>query len=333
MKILLLKADNSGCGFYRISEPARAVVMAGSSDVHLVIDDGLDGEYHNGTLKKVRTDADVVVFQRPLQRHLLDAIRVLKEQGVRTVVELDDDLERVPQSNTAYMAVHPITSPDANWNVLKACCREADSMVVSTPALARYKPGKAVVVRNRVPGWAMDIDHVGGKGVGWSGSVVSHWDDLQTVGSALMTTQLHVVGDAEGVKNAMLLAKEPTGTGWFDSIPEYYEHLATLDVGIAPLARNTFNEGKSYLKIMEMSSVGVPWVASSSSEYQAFQQMMGAGYLARKPRDWKRYIDTLMGDEALRIEVGQALRYWIEKRHLVENAADEWLDAWTTPLH
>lgn len=333
MKILLLKADNSGCGFYRISEPARAVVAVGTGDVNIEIDDGLDVEYHNDVLKKVRTDADVVVFQRPMQRHLLNAIRILKEQGVRVVVELDDDLERVPPTNTAYMSVHPTSSPDANWRILKECCREADWMVVSTPALERYKPGKATVVRNRVPGWAMDIDHVGGKGVGWSGSVVSHWDDLLTVGSSLMTSKFHVVGIAEGVQKALMLTDPPTESGWSDAIPDYYEALAQLDVGIAPLAGTTFNDAKSYLKIMEMSAVGVPWVAGPSAEYQVFYEMSGGGFIAKKPRDWRRFVDTLMENDVLRLEMSEWLRDHIRSRHLVEDAADEWLDAWTRPLH
>ena len=331
VKVLVLQADHAGCGFYRAVEPARVVREAGLADV--VVDDGLDVEYHNDTLAVVRTDADVVVFQRPLQAHLLDALRVLKRQGVKVVVELDDDIERITPSNAAYHYVHPKFSPDENWQHLRDCCREADAVVVSTPALMRYAPqGRGTVVRNTIPRSTLEIQHVGGKGVGWSGTMRSHRDDLHVVGGSLQDVQMHIIGERDGVAEELRLTTAPTETGWMDSVPAYHTHLATLDVGIAPLAENAFNRAKSYIKVLEYSALGIPWIASPLDEYVLFQKMTGLGFLAKKPRDWRRHVESLMSDDDLRAEIGASLREKVRERHVLEDSAQEWYDAWTLPL-
>jgi len=310
-------------------------------------------------------DSDVLVLQRPLTRQLVEVIGAARAAGIVVVVEVDDDFQTIDPANIAWRTVDPALSPDRNWHHLRDACSLADLVVVATPALAaRYgRHGRVRVVPNYVPRSYLYVTRTPVEGrpvrVGWSGSVDTHPRDLQVtrgavarvlgqhglkfhlIGSGRVPLRHHLTGvpvvdpagkpvettDMRIVDNLGL----PDGstfahTGGWLHIEQYPRGVAELDVGIVPLASGPFNEAKSWLKGLEYAALGVAFVATPTGPYRALAAL-GAGQLATKRREWERELDRLVVDADWRLE-RQAAGRDVARGLVVEDHADEWLDAW-----
>lgn len=87
-----------------------------------------------------------------------------------------------------------------------------------------------------------------------------------------------------------------------------------------------FVSHNSWLKPLEMSALGIPWVASPRAEYVRLHKM-GAGVLADNGRRWYRELRRLVDNEALRAERAEAGRAVAEGLRLTGNEW-RWLEAW-----
>jgi hypothetical protein len=340
MKVYVFPADVTGCGYYRLIWPAEALQAQGHNVVVV------DPKQRNAMLKgavnannelvdvRVPSDADVVVLQRITHRHLVNAVKIMRAKGVAVVIDIDDDLAAIHPANPAFLAMHPKNGvhPDHNWKNTQLACENATYVIVSTDALLkRYAPhGRGVVLRNCVPERYLEIDHVDSPVIGWGGSVHSHPDDLQTVGPAIdqlmSETQFRVVGPGDQVRNVLRLSRDPEVTGVCAIADEWPRTLAQLGIGIAPLADTRFNAGKSHLKPLEYSALGVPWVASPRAEYKRLHEQ-GIGLLADKPRQWVSQLRKLVRDPVLRTEMSVAGREAAAKM-TIESNAWRWLEVW-----
>lgn len=356
-RVLAYPADRGGCGFYRLIAPCRTLIAQGAP-VDFVVDDDPPEmqlqarwrEHPDGraeVIDVVAPDADVVVFQRPLTAKFRQVIPMLQAKGVRVVVEIDDDFEHISPRNISWKAVQPHLSPGRHRVHLREACELADLVTVSTPALAAVygRHGRVVVLPNRVPAEYLRIrreprDATEGLFVGWSGSIDTHPDDLQVTGNgvarAIRATgaRMAVVGTGKGVAKALGLADPVLSSGW-RRLKEYPEAVAQFDVGIVPLESSPFNEAKSWLKGLEMASVGVPFVASPTAQYRALAEH-GAGLIAESPRQWEGLVKRLLRDEGWREEVAASGRRAAEAM-TVERHAERWLEAWgsvvNAPVH
>ncbi|MHB8742583.1 MAG: glycosyltransferase [Sulfuricaulis sp.] len=72
--------------------------------------------------------------------------------------------------------------------------------------------------------------------------------------------------------------------------------ILAFDVGLAPLVRNPFNEGKSCLKGMEYNAAGIPVLASPTEDYRRWVEDGVNGFLCQRPRDFVARLDELYGD-------------------------------------
>lgn len=350
MKVVVHPADRAGgCGMYRLTFPSRVLIDAGH-DVELAY----DAEYRCVWQPSAwgdrivgiegRVDADVVVLQRPMHRNRVELIDQLQAQGVAVVVEVDDDFHAIHRKNPAWLATNPLEDADRNRDWLKKACARADLVTVSTPTLAsRYgSHGRVAVLPNCVPeayttlepGAYTDtyLERPEGLLVGWTGSIVTHPDDLEATGGgaaeAIRATgaKFHVVGTGKGVKDALELDDEPTSTGWLP-IEAYPEAMLAFDVGIVPLAAHNFNEAKSWLKGLEMASLGVPFVASPTGEYRKLSDA-GIGWIAQSPAEWRFLVEQLIRDRPHREALALAWRAQVAADHTYERNAWKWWAAW-----
>jgi hypothetical protein len=289
-----------------------------------------------------RPDADVVVLQRPCKRELADAVPHLQDRGVAVVVDIDDDLQTIAADNPAFTDFHPRLHPDRNWTHLARACAAADLVTVSTPALAeRYgRHGRVAILPNYVPRAYCEIPRpVAAQAsplCGWTGTPRTHGGDLAQVGTSLgraltdTGARFLAIGSAE----TLLALGIPPGAGaWVDWRPirdGYPELVASLDVGIAPLAPTRFNQAKSWLKPLELAALGVACVVSPSDEYLRLH-VHGVGEVARKPKDWSRLLRLLLSDRGYREELSGRGRD-AARRLTYEIHAIRWWQAWRTAL-
>jgi hypothetical protein len=342
VKVVVYPSDRYGCGHFRMIWPGRTLAEAGhdvtvtepgNRHVRLV----MEGD----TVRDVLVDdgVDVVVMQRTTHAYMAQAVAVMRSKGVAVVVDVDDDLSCIHPSNPAWATHHPGNEGKRlhgqvhrhSWRNLAAACRDATLVTMSTPALldvyARH--GRGVVLPNYLPDVYYGLPRQDSDVIGWPGSYHSHPNDPEVIGGAVARlvdegAQFVMRGDSSGAGRAFGLAADPTGGGV--PIEEWPRAVASLGVGIAPLADTKFNRSKSWLKPLEMSAVGVPWVASPRAEYQRLHRL-GAGVLADRPRAWHRELKRLRESRALRQELSEAGRQVADGLRLRDNAW-RWAEAW-----
>lgn len=342
MKVVVFPADRYGCGSFRMQWPGDACAAAGH-DVTVVAQDRrtvrlvMEGD----TVRDVLVDADVVVLQRVTHAYMAQAVGVMRAKGITVVVDVDDDLSSIHPSNPAWAMHHPsnegkrMTGGQVNrhsWRNLALACRDASLVTVSTPALldvyARH--GRGHVLPNYLPEHYYGLPRVDSDVIGWPGSFHSHPNDPEAVGGAVARlvdegAEFVMRGDSSGAGKAFGLGEDPPGGGV--PIEEWPAAVASLGIGIAPLADTKFNAAKSWLKAAELSACGVPWVASPRAEYKRLHAM-GAGVLADRPRAWYRELKRLHGSAALRQELSLAGRAVAEQLRLRDHAW-RWQEAWS----
>lgn len=347
-RIAVWPADDGGCGHYRITWPAQALITQGANlDLRLPGDgSGLEGLHMEqdgiDRLVDIATppDFDVLVIQRPLDAVRADLVTVLQRYGVRVVVEIDDCFETIHPGNSSWRSTHPVHSPGRNRAHLRRACRAADLVTVTTPMLAhRYgRHGRVVVIPNHVPARYLQVDRSGeplALTVGWTGSTTTHPTDLQVTRGAVARVcrergvWFQVVGTGVGVREALGLDLEPIASGWLP-LEEYPHAMAEHGIGVVPLDDIAFNHAKSALKMMEYAAVGVPVVASPTAD-NVRMHAEGIGLLAAKPKHWHAHLRRLLDSPDLRDEIAgqgrEAMARWT-----IEGNTDRWWDAWTSCL-
>lgn len=349
IKVVSLRADNSGCSFYRIKEPARVINESGS-EFSVTVDTGIDvvalrdAETQMTTVTEVKTDADLIVIQRPLNQYFTSMIRQAQKQGIVCIVELDDDFENVHRKNTVWSNMQPDLHPHSNYKWVHQSCDIADWVTVSTPGLLRYAPhGRASIVRNYLPASAVSTHELqaaqGPVRVGWTGTTQTHPTDLQVVGAGVNQalrdsgSSLAIVGDGKGVRDALHVAKSipMTTSGWVPN-DEYFDALmGSMDIGLVPLEDNLFNRSKSSIKGLEYAACGIPFVASPQLEYRRLS-WRGIGETAATPSDWRLLTTRLIKHDDRRLTVAAAYRELVRKHYVLEDHVEEWLTAWRSAM-
>lgn len=340
MIVYVYPADTHGCGHYRMIWPGLAAKALGH-DVRVIppnnrTDAQISGDFDQRTGRlveaRVPSDADVIVMQRVTLAPMVEIIRRLRERGhPAVVVDMDDNLNSIDPANPAFLALHPQYGNPAHTAAnAQTACDLATMVTVSTPALLPVyaKHGRGVVLENRVPKGFLDIPHEDSPVIGWAGSTHSHPNDLQQVGFAvarlLREGQSYFgIGHPTGLRVGLGLDHDPPATGDVDH-PRWPFEVTRIGVGIAPLDDTIFNAGKSWLKPLEYSAVGVPWVASPRAEYARFHRGHNVGFLARNPKDWYRHLKRLCTDPGLRAEQSAAGRAAAAQNTYEDHAATWW---------
>jgi hypothetical protein len=359
VKITVYPADSSGCGAFRLIWAAEELKRQGHDidlrtpehrDIRLKIA-GRRTEKDACTEDVLDLDTDVAVFQRTTHQFMAQAIPIMRKKGIAVVVDVDDDLTSIHPSNPAYNGYHPKyqwrIDPKTrefsrnSWHNLVAATREATVVTVSTPALLEIyaRQGQGRVIFNHLPEYYYGIDHVDSDRIGWPASLASHPDDPSAMGGAMarlcgQPDEFQVIGDPTGCGYVFGLVTDPAGHDLPISLEEWPVAVAGLGIGVAPLADTRFNRCKSWLKPLEMSALGVPWVASPRAEYtRLYKQGLKEGYvigaLADTPRRWHQELKRLKDSPDLRAERAGAARAVAQKYRLEPNAW-RWLECWAT---
>lgn len=347
MRVAVYPADRWGCGAHRLIWPAEAlrrqghdVTIVSTKDRHVEMT--IDNRVDRVVSVKVPDDVDVVVLQRVTHRYLAQAVTVLRQQGITVVVDVDDDLATIDPRNPAWEALHPRADERRvgknvglhTWSNLGAACRDASLVTATTPALIeRYGHGHGVVLPNYLAEHYYDVPHEDSDLLGWPASLRSHPADPAVVGTAVAQLvnrgfRFHVASVAEGVGRAFALSGDDVVSRVESSVAlhDWPAEVARLGVGIAPLADTRFNAAKSWLKPLEMSAVGVPWVGSPRADYTRLHRL-GCGVLVERPKDWFRVLRSLLTDQKRRSELSDAGRAVAATLRL-EDHAWRWWEAW-----
>ncbi|MCU1716483.1 glycosyltransferase [Pseudomonas sp. 5P_3.1_Bac2] len=322
--VLAHPADPHGCGNYRIILPFNAQKEAGL----------IDGMLSPGLLQVIdleRYDPDVIVLQRQIGDERLEAMRRIKKfSRAFKVYELDDYLPNLPMKS-----MHREHMPKDVLKSLRKGLGFVDRFVVSTERLADAFSGlheQIQVVENRLaPQWWQGLTSKRGRGrkprVGWAGGG-SHTGDLELIADVVKA----LANEVEWVFFGMCPAKLRPYVYEFHAgvdIAQYPAALASmdLDLALAPVEQNLFNECKSNLRLLEYGVCGFPVICS---DLVCYKGDLPVTRVKNRFKDWVDAIRAHISDLDASAKLGDELRARVHKDWMLDEAnAKAWMQAWS----
>lgn len=323
--VLAHPADTMGCGHYRVMQPFNALREAGIVDGALSV-----GLMHVVDLERYNPDA--VVLQRQIGEERLEAMRRMKAfSKAFKVYELDDYLPNLPTKS-----IHRQHMPKDIVRSLRRGLSYVDRFVVSTDVMAEAFAdfhSDIRIVKNRLdPRWWRGMPTSARRTsmkprVGWAGGS-SHTGDLDLVADVIK----ELANEVEWVFFGMCPDKlKPYIHEYHEgvAIERYARKLASLDLdlAIAPVEQNLFNECKSNLRLLEYGACGFPVVCSDVRCYEDGQ--LPVTRVKNRFRDWVEAIRAHIYDLDAAAQAGDVLRAEVLASWMLEDKnLQAWREAW-----
>jgi glycosyltransferase involved in cell wall biosynthesis len=301
-KLIMLTADDQGCGLWRMRLPASCwknedlPFIVSLSDIAITYEELLG--------------YDIIVVQRLTDYNQWKVLNALKKAGKKIVYELDDDIFSVEPTNPAYI----LCGRDDVRHTVRSCLDIADRVIVTTLELAAALnvTEKAIVYPNSI---SMDMfsplretppDRP--PRLFWAGSS-THTEDFYMVLMPLLQLmrkheKLEIVvlgGIPKSLTNVLEEEKEQlvrrVSLQPFMRPELYLQALKggiNADVGLIPLRDCKFNQSKSVVKALEYTMAGLPVVASNVAPYNlVYKHDVNILFCANK-NEWITNIERLL---------------------------------------
>jgi glycosyltransferase involved in cell wall biosynthesis len=265
---------------------------------------------------------DVVCLQKAVMTaYLRGTEELLRQLAKKVVYDIDDAVHLSPP--------HPLGAPwscledrgqiqklIASSDLVLAGNRWLESEATGLGARAVYFPTVVDTSRFR-PATESSADFR----VGW-------------MGSPSTTASLGGISEAFDVLQAgelLLAGADPKQVNWPQArvIPWRYDTevqlLQQFNVGLMPLPRDTWTQGKCALKALLYMACGVPCIATPFGAALDIIDHGRNGWLANSPREWRDGLEALR-DPELRQRLGAAARATVEERFSLGVAAPRLAD-------
>jgi O-antigen biosynthesis protein len=321
-RLLCVTADADRSSHYRVRQPFLS--MQGAS-----IAEGTIANRPFTPISMQRFGADAIVLQRQLTGEQLEVMRGYKAfSSAFKVYDIDDYLSLAPSD-----ALNEAT-PEDMQKALRSAASLVDRLVVPTDRLAEqfadlHKDIRVVPSRLPIHGWEhVRSERRAGKRprIGWSGDA-SHRGNLEMIAQVVR----ELTNDVEWVfLGACPDALCPHIHEFHEGVPaaNYPKKLASLnlDLALAPLEENLFNECKSDIHLLEYGACGFPIVCSDIASYR---NALPVTRVKNRDNDWLEAIRMHLDDLDATEKMGDALRDAVRKDWmLTEDKLLMWRDAW-----
>ncbi|UTH76710.1 glycosyltransferase [Chromobacterium sp. IIBBL 290-4] len=315
-----------GSGEYRLSQPLQVLQEKGK----------LDGEIHQPSagiptvVELARQAPDALLLHTGISDYIYETMDAYRRYipDLRIVFGLDDLVGGVPEKSSLYdhWSRHYPDAKQRLRRVLKLC----DAAVVSTQPLADFiqkMVGEVAVVPNRLRrsiwGELKSERRLGDKPrVGWVGAG-QHRGDLELIHEVIRATRKEV----DWVFMGMCLPQFRPYVAEVHHAVTFADYAAkvaslNLDLAVAPLEINPFNEAKSNLRLLEYGVLGWPVVCTDIYPYQT-----NNAPVCRVPNRAEAWIEAIRARandwDALERE-GDALRGWFNQHYWLEDHYEDW---------
>ncbi|VEB45135.1 N-glycosyltransferase [Chromobacterium violaceum] len=315
-----------GSGEYRLSQPLSVLQEKGK----------LDGEIHQPdegiptVVELARQAPNTILLHTGISDYIYETMDAYRKfiPDLRIVFGLDDLVGGVPEKSSLYdhWSRHYPDAKQRLRRVLKLC----DAAVVSTQPLADFiqnMVGEVTVAPNRLRktiwGDLKSQRRVGAKPrVGWVGAS-QHRGDLELIYEVLKATHKEV----DWVFMGMCLPQfRPFVAEMHHGVPfaDYAAKVATLnlDLAVAPLEINPFNEAKSNLRLLEYGVLGWPVVCTDIYPYQTNNAPVCR--VPNRAEAWIEAIRARVHDLDALAKEGDALKAWFDRDYWLEEHYEEW---------
>ena len=238
-------------------------------------------------------------------------------------------MNQVPEKSSAYRSIKG-GFRDAKPRIRRALSN-CDRVIVSTEPLAKYCHGMIddiKIVPNSLEtdvwlGLESKRQQSNKLRVGWAGAL-QHQGDLEMIAEVVKQTASEVdwifMGMCpESIKPYIKEFQESV------DISDYPKVLAglNLDLAIAPLEDNSFNEAKSNLRILEYGILGWPVICSDVYPYRSAPVTC----VENTSESWLAAIVQAINSPDNLPNQGDTLCQWVTTNYLLEDNLDRWLEA------
>lgn len=338
-RVLGLRADKSGCGFYRIEQPLRQLRMSGTK---VWIDD----------FPEDVDSANIIVCQRTHRKNVIEFVKNIQQarelygRNVKIVYELDDDLWNISDDNPASGYYRRKDVQDGITEMMGLI----DAATVSTNHLAsvigEYTSAPVFIIPNHVPNRLFNLLDLKGevrskRGLTllWSGSN-THEEDISVCVSSVTEylignqhSSLIFVGTDYSHLFPDNVRRQITYVGGRKTVGEYHSFLASLagdvDVVLAPLAVNEFNRSKSEIRLLEAGALGIPVIATEFGPYgpSTFPEAL----FVQPGGDWVEPLKALESAK-LRFTMTQRSKQWVHDNRRASLLPDLYREVYSSIL-
>ncbi len=313
------------CGTLRLYYPLQSLLKNHHLKGKLI----LEPDINSGKVEFPMGPQETVVMQR-IPTLIEPKLKLAKSHGTRIVHDLDDLLWKIPVDNHNSKV---ITQP--MLGCLFRAVEQADCVTVSTLPLQQaldlrgisswilpncllkeqwesFSPRRRTGIRPRV---------------GWVGQSGVHQADVAILSPVMEILGLEVewvfLGEFPNVRPGIQFEVETHAMVPLQQFPEKLASL-NLDLALAPLAINEFNEAKSDLRILQYGILGYPVVATDIFPYQAAPVTR----VANDPNSWVKAIrDHIYNPESSKTQ-GDSLRQWVLANRMFEQWGSQYQSAW-----
>jgi glycosyltransferase involved in cell wall biosynthesis len=310
MRIAFVSEPESPNAWYRSIGPMVALMRCHGHEIRQVVKPG------DRWLVELVNGCDVLHVHRKHDERALKLIRHAKESGMAVVWDNDDDFSAVPKGTAAYKRFGGVAGERVQV-ALRRIVGLAD--VVTTPsariaALYRELGAPDVrVIENYVRDEALQVPpRANGAGltIGWLAGIEHHLDvERLPIGDAVARllaahpdVRVVTIGAGLGVRHERY--EHVRQVDFFDLLG----HMASWDVGIAPLADIPLNRARSNVKVKEYAALGMPWLASPVGPYAGLGEKQG-GLLV--PDDgWHEALERIVVKDRERRKLAKRARRW-----------------------
>lgn len=321
--VYALPVDQDGAGHYRVIQPANEAHIEGLTRSRI-------GAGYPFPAMMAKIETDVVFCQKQLEDRQADILQNYRRLlNCKIVMDFDDNLTKVSDKNIHKKTLH---------KDMKARLRRMGTMVdritVSTePLVAEFKHyhDDVRMIPNALKRsqWEHLKSHRRTSNkprVGWAGGV-SHQGDLEIVRDVIrsLADEVDWVFLGMWLRDTVPFVREHHDGAKFDLYPAKLASL-NLDLAIAPLEINHFNECKSHLKLLEYGVLGIPVIATDIVPYQSGFPMT---LVKNRHQEWVKSIREHINDLDVTAQRGDALRKHILDNWMLDKQLPTWLSAWS----
>jgi glycosyltransferase involved in cell wall biosynthesis len=277
----------------------------------------------------IRALPDTLVLQHSVDDAQLSLIEQYKKAlpQVHIVQRVDDLLGFVPEK-------HPnrrFQSREGHLRMVEAL-KKSDSMIVTTEPLKnhydKYIQNVKIIPNCLTQKW-LSIKLVKMNKtrlrVGWIGAG-QHQGDLEIINDVVKRLSDRVDWIFMGMHTEQVkpYIKEFHS---FVSIKDYPLKMASLnlDIAVAPLEDNWFNQCKSNLRLLEYGAMGWPVVCSDVFPYQSYEPPVIR--CKNNVEEWVGAITDLIDNESKRVKLGLDLNIWVNNKFNLDGWSTKWLNA------
>ena len=331
------------CPVVRIAHPLQKAginVLRGASWV---------GGYLDCNVQQIE-QSDLVIIQRNFPYHHIEFQSVLTEarrQRKKVIYDIDDLLFALPIDHPDYQfyrrtraaLINAIVQVDLVTCSTKQLAEQVSRFNLNVRVIPNYLDDDLwhldeqlsdLTVKNEQIKSITDIERP--LVIGYCGSR-SHQQDIESISPVLKKLLDQYKGKVEmkfwGVAPPPLLfyhshvVYDRTLFVEYERFVDYFR-TQQVDIFIAPLIHNGFNDCKSHLKFLEYSALGVPGVYSNEKPYQSVVRHTENGFLATTLTDWEDYLRQLIEDPNLRRNLGFNAWQTIVNNWRLSTHAENW---------